>query len=168
MRRPARSTCTAGRSWRSSSALDATLGQLLTRLRLANIFGFEPGRAGFMGRMIDGLLATGEIRFDMSPFTRRDFLPVDLAGQMIARLLAQPPGGVVNVGSGVGLPTGQLALWVIEAYGRGRLVIDDPAERDSFVLDTGRCNALTGLSCPLQRLRDAAAAVGRRLAGPSP
>jgi hypothetical protein len=28
-----------------------------------------------MGRMLTTLAAEGEIRFDMSPFTRRDFVP---------------------------------------------------------------------------------------------
>jgi UDP-glucose 4-epimerase len=56
-------------------ALDAILGQHLTRLRLANIFGFELGRQGFMGMMLAALERGDPITFDMSPFVRRDFLP---------------------------------------------------------------------------------------------
>ena len=44
----------------------------------------------------------------------------------------RPPGGILNVGSGVALPIGRLALWLIEGYGRGRLTIDSPDERDSL------------------------------------
>ncbi len=46
----------------------------------------------------------------MSPFVARDFLPVEAFARLIARLAAAPPGGIVNVGSGIGLPTGRLAL----------------------------------------------------------
>ena len=54
------------------------------------------------------------------------------------RIVAAPPGGVLNVGSGIALPTGRLALWVLEGYGRGELVIESPREHDAFVLDVGR------------------------------
>ena len=43
--------------------------------------------------------------------------------------------------------SGRLALWLIEGYGRGRLIIDSPDERDSFVLDT------RNLKAPARRCR---------------
>ena len=60
-------------------ALVAISGSRLTRLRLSNIFGFEPDRRSFMGLMLTRLRDEGAIRFDMSPFTARDFLPVEVA-----------------------------------------------------------------------------------------
>ena len=74
-----------------------------------------------MGRMLHHAREPGEIRFDMSPFTRRDFIPVETAGRAIAALLQTPPGGIVNVGSGIALECGRLALWLLEGFGRGRL-----------------------------------------------
>ena len=65
---------------RIEEKLQALLGDRLTRLRLANIFGFERGRQGFMGLMLDGLERNDTIRFDMSPFVARDFLPVETRG----------------------------------------------------------------------------------------
>lgn len=128
------------------AALEERLATLcresLTRLRLANVFGFEPGRTSFMGGMIDGLLRDRTIRLDMSPFTRRDFLPVATAAACIAALLRQPPGGIVNVGSGIALECGRLALALIEGFGTGRLVVDDWRDRDGFVLDVSRLRAL--------------------------
>ena len=133
---------------RQKLAMEAALGELLgdrlTRLRLANIFGFEPGRTSFMGRMLDGLARDSTITFDMSPFTARDFLDVASAGRMIAALARRPPGGIVNVGSGVALETGRLALALIEGFGRGRLLVTDHAERDGFVLDCRKLEALAG------------------------
>jgi UDP-glucose 4-epimerase len=141
-------------------ALLGILGDRLTRLRLSNLFGREEGRTTFMGRMLTTLAAEGEIRFDMSPFTRRDFVPVEAAGAAIGALLRRPPGGVVNVGSGVALECGRLALWVIEGRGSGRLVCEGWEERDAFVLDAGRLGALTGRTCGTAEIRAACLAVG--------
>ena len=72
---------------------------------------------------------------------------------------------MLNVGSGIGLPTGRLALWILEGYGRGELVIASTEEKDAFVLDIAR------LAAPVRpalhasaALRDACLAIGRRLA----
>lgn len=147
-------------------ALADILGPRLTRLRLANIFGYEhlPSRASFLGRVLATLAAEGEVRFDMSPFVTRDFLPIGHAAAWIAAILRRPPGGIVNVGSGVPLPTGRLALWVIEGYGRGRLVVLDPREQDAFVLRTDRLKGLVGgATCTPDDLRAVCLAIGRRL-----
>ncbi|MFL5336153.1 MAG: NAD-dependent epimerase/dehydratase family protein [Geminicoccaceae bacterium] len=147
-------------------ALLAVLGPRLTRLRLANIFGFETsvGRTTFMAAMLAGLARRDEIRFDVSPFVRRDFLPIEFCAPWLAELTRHPPGGVLNVGSGVPLPIGRLALWLIEGYGRGRLTIDHPDERDSFVLDTRSLKGLLGgATCSEGDLRASCLAIGRRL-----
>ncbi len=142
------------------TALQDMLGERLTRLRLANLFGHEPGRTTFAGRMLATLVANGEIRFDMSPFTRRDFIPVEAAGRAIAALLRDPPGGIVNVGSGIPLECGRLALWLLEGFGGGRLVCERWEERDAFVLDVARLNRVTGLGCTAADLRNACLTIG--------
>lgn len=147
-------------------ALLDTLGPRLTRLRLANIIGYEaiPDRRSFMALALASLLRNDEIRFDMSPFVVRDFLPVDICALWIAELAKRPPGGIVNVGSGIPLPAGQLALWLIEGYGRGRLVIESPAERDSFVLDIHHLKSLLGgATITVDAIRHRIVAIGRRL-----
>jgi len=144
-------------------ALADVLGSDLTILRLANIVGFEPGRRSFTGAMLDRLAGEGEIRFDMSPFTRRDFVPVEVAAGAIAKLTENPPAGVVNIGSGLGLACGRLALAVIEGF--GRLVIDRPEERDAFSLDVARLRRLTGIAVSEPALLAYARSLGRRLAG---
>lgn len=144
-------------------ALEAILGPLLTRLRLANIFGFELGRQGFMGMML-GALARGEpISFDMSPFVPRDFLPVETAAEAIAMLARTPPGGVVNIGSGVGVETGRLAMAVIEGHGGGQLLVTDARHHDPFTLDVTRMTALTGVRTDAAAILARARAAGRML-----
>jgi dTDP-4-dehydrorhamnose reductase/UDP-glucose 4-epimerase len=146
--------------------LRARLGHRLTVLRLANVFGYErgPARRTFMSQLLDGLAREDRIRFDMSPFTARDFLPVESCARLLARIVAAPPGGVLNVGSGIALPTGRMALWVLEGYGRGELVIEQPHERDAFVLDVGRLTGLYGPPCTCDELRASCLGLGRRLA----
>jgi UDP-glucose 4-epimerase len=153
----------------TEQALNALLGERLTVLRLANIFGDErePGRRTFLAILLDRLHREGRIHFDMSPFVERDFLPVEVCARLLARVAAAPPGGVLNVGSGIGLPTGRLALWIIEGYGRGELVIESPREHDAFVLDIGRLQSLYGTPCTIQELRACCLALGRRLAAES-
>ena len=143
------------------------LGPRLTILRLANVFGYErdPARRTFLSLLLDGLARDGQIRFDMSPFVVRDFLPVTACARLLTRIVAAPPGGVLNVGSGIALPTGRLALWVLEGYGRGELVIEAPREHDAFVLDVGELTRRYGPPCTYDELREACINLGRRLAG---
>jgi UDP-glucose 4-epimerase len=146
--------------------LTRRLGPRLTVLRLANIFGYEraPGRRTFLSITLDQLAAEGCIRYDMSPFVERDFLPVERAAELLARIAAAPPGGVLNVGSGIALPAGRIALWILEGFGRGELVIRSGEERDPFVLDVTRLRSLFGEPCTLEDLRASCLAIGRRLA----
>jgi dTDP-4-dehydrorhamnose reductase/UDP-glucose 4-epimerase len=147
-------------------ALRERLGARLTILRLANVFGYErgPARRTFMSLTLDQLARDGQIRFDMSPFVVRDFLSVEACARVLARIVATPPGGVLNVGSGIALPTGRVALWVLEGYGRGELVIESPREHDQFVLDIGELTRRYGPSCTYDELRASCLDLGRRLA----
>jgi dTDP-4-dehydrorhamnose reductase/UDP-glucose 4-epimerase len=147
-------------------ALRDLLGERLTVLRLANIFGYEhiPGRRTFLALCLDRLAREGRIHYGMSPFVARDFLPAEAFARVLGRIAASPPGGILNVGSGIALPTGRLALWIVEGFGRGELVIESTTEKDPFVLDIGRLQDLYGAPCSWADLRAACVAIGRRLA----
>jgi UDP-glucose 4-epimerase len=150
----------------AEQALRELLGPRLTVLRLANVFGYErgEGRRTFFSLTLDQLAREGQVRFDVSPFVERDFLPVATCARVLARIVAAPPGGVLNVGSGIALPIGRLALWVLEGYGRGELVIGSPREQGAFLLDVTRLASLYGPPCSLDDLREACLELGRRLA----
>lgn len=127
-------------------ALADRLAERLTVLRLGNIFGFEAGhgRRTFAGILLDRLRADGRIAIDVAATTRRDFLPVGDFARILARLVEAPPGGMLNVGSGVGLELGRIAACVIEGYGAGRLDVLADAERDGFTLDCTRLSSQVG------------------------
>jgi UDP-glucose 4-epimerase len=147
-------------------ALQKLLGERLTVLRLANVFGYErvPGRRTFMAISLERLAREGRIHYAMSPFVERDFLPVAAFARVLAKVVQAPPGGVLNVGSGIGLPTGRLALWLLEGFGSGALVIESTEEKDGFVLNVARLERLYGRPCTQADLHDACHAIGRRLA----
>ncbi|MEM7043934.1 MAG: NAD-dependent epimerase/dehydratase family protein [Pseudomonadota bacterium] len=148
---------------RAEDRLRSQLGERLTILRLANIFGDErvPGRRSFLAMLLNRLAEQNQIRYDMSPFVERDFLPVETLAGLLSRIAAEPPGGVMNVGSGLALPTGRLALWIMEGFGGGELLIDSYEEKDRFVLNVGRLAERYGSPCTLNDLRDRCLALGR-------
>ena len=141
------------------------LGDRLTILRLANIFGDEriEGRRSFLALSLNRLAEQGQIRYDMNPFVERDFLPVDILADLLARIAREPPGGVMNIGSGIGLPTGHIALWIMEGYGGGQLLIDSHEGKDRFVLDISRLKERYGAPCTLDDLRERCLGLGRGL-----
>jgi UDP-glucose 4-epimerase len=153
----------------AEQALGQLLGKRLTVLRLANVFGDEriAGRRTFLALVLNRLQAKGEIRYEISPFVVRDFLPAAAFARLVGRIAQAPPGGILNVGSGIGLPTGRLALWILEGFGRGRLVIASPREQDAFVLDVSRLVGLYRPPCSVDDIRAACLDLGHRLAAES-
>ena len=146
--RPCAGADTYGRNRiQSERAVIARLGaHRVTVLRLGNVIGYEriPGRRMFMAQVLNRLLDRGEILFDMSPFVRRDFVPVDAVSEGIWRAVRQPHPGTYNLASGVPLMTGRIAMWVLEGYGQGELRVTDPRIFDEFCLDVGRYSGIWG------------------------
>lgn len=140
-----------------------TLGDTCTILRLANIIGFELERRTFIGRALQTLIEHGRIVLDISPFTRRDFVPVAHFARMLEKVLMIRPSGTFNLGSGLPTRVGRAALWVIEGYGRGDLVVISPEEKDQFVLDVGRLEGLFGPVCSPRDIKNKCIEIGRRL-----
>jgi nucleoside-diphosphate-sugar epimerase len=145
--------------------LQDRFGPHLTILRVANVFGFEdqPGRRTFFGQMLRSLREDGVIRYDVSPFTVKDFLPADAFAAALAKVVRSRPGGLFNLGSGVPLEIGWLAMWILQAYGRGSLSIIDPAIRDVFVMNIDRFVMRFGPVADRDTIRAACLTIGGRL-----
>jgi nucleoside-diphosphate-sugar epimerase len=148
---------------RTETEVQALLGQRCTILRVANVFGFEPGRHTFFGIALGTLKRSNRILLDVSPFVARDFIYIDDFVTLLKRVLLHRPHGVYNLGSGHATQLGRLALWIIEGYEDGVLLVTSPAERDSFELDIQKLTSCIG---PLGRSLDVRARcieIGRKL-----
>lgn len=152
----------------SERAIAAVVGPSLLVLRLSNIFGFEltqgAPRNTFFARMLSDLRAQNAACFDMAPQTRRDFLPVEHCASMVIAAIAGGGAGVFNVGCGFPIACGDMARWVMEGFGRGRLIVSNDAIRDEFFLDMTkwRETGLAHLITP-DELRSYCLDLGRKL-----
>jgi dTDP-4-dehydrorhamnose reductase/UDP-glucose 4-epimerase len=149
----------------TEQALGALLGADLTVLRVANVIGWERqvGRTSFMTAMLHTLATDGRITLDVSPFVVRDFLPFENFARCLGAVAGTRPPGVFNLGSGVGVPVGRIALWLMEGYGSGELRVTSPVERDDFVLDIARMRALCPPGVTEASLADYCRKLGNRL-----
>lgn len=150
---------------RAEQSLFDLLGERLTILRLANIFGDEQvaGRRSFLAVLLNRLAEHNQIRYNISPFVERDFLPVEIVAKLLSKILQKPPGGVINIGSGLPLQIGKLALWIMEGFGGGELLIDAYEEKDQFVLDITKLEDRYGLPVTLEDLRQRCLDLGSTL-----
>jgi dTDP-4-dehydrorhamnose reductase/UDP-glucose 4-epimerase len=148
---------------RTEGEIRALLGERCTILRLANVFGFEPGRHTFLGIALNNLRRTGRIVLDANPFVKKDFLPLPDCAAALLSVLALKPGGTFNLGYGTATETGRIAMWLIEGFGRGELVVSSAGERDSFLLDSSRLKALVALPEPRTSIRAYCVKIGEQL-----
>jgi len=140
----------------------------LAILRISNTVAYElqPGRREtFMSLLLAALRDRGEVHFEMSPRTQRDFITDDFFCRTLRQLIEMRANGVWNVGCGYPVSTGDIAGWVIDGFGKGRIVSHSDEVRDAFYLDTTRLREFTGLAISPDALRDRCREIGRRLAG---
>lgn len=151
----------------SERAITAEIGNHLTILRLSNIVGFEyepdRQRRTFMGMVLRRLRIDGEISFDMSSDTGRDFLPVEACAGAIVRVAQAGTSGVFNIGAGFALSCGDIANAVLRGFGAGKLVVTNGAKRDDFYLNTERWTSAFGALTSRTELLEYCENLGRRL-----
>jgi dTDP-4-dehydrorhamnose reductase/UDP-glucose 4-epimerase len=152
---------------RTEAWIRDALGDRALVVRLSNVFGFEyasekEGRPSFFGQMLFRLRHEGEIVFDMSPDTRRDFIPVENVARALVGAACSGTGGVFNLGSGSAVACGDIAQALISGYGEGRLrSVDDV--RDEFFLDSSKWSSSFGRAGNAADSLEVAKGFGRRL-----
>ena len=149
--------------YRTEQQVHELLGPRCTIVRVANVFGFEPGRHTFFGIALDSLKRNNKIVLDVSPFVRRDFIYIDDFARTLRRVLAVRPEGLFNLGSGESTAIGHVALWMIEGYGKGDLVVISPVERDSFELNIDKLMRAIGPMGESMTIRKHCNKIGERL-----
>jgi len=149
---------------RTEREIQALMPGRCTILRLSNVFGFEPGRRTFFGLALDRLQKEDAILLDVSPAVRRDFLPLALFAAILARVLEKRPLGTFNLGAGLATSLGEIAQWLIEGYGRGRLIAESDRNYDNFLLDRCKLDQAIGFSAPAPDIKKYCLEIGRQLA----
>jgi len=136
-------------------AISDILRERLTILRLGNVFGLELqyGRRTFMARLLASLRTDRRIIFDMSPSTRRDFLPDKCFARIIDRVVARPISGIYNLGSGIATRIGDIAEWTIAGFGPASIICTSEEEHDSFALDIASLTSSYGPVCTHESYR---------------
>jgi len=148
----------------SEKAVIAATDGRASIFRLSNIFGYEyaaVGRETFFVQLLNRLKKDGQVVFNMSPGTRRDFLPVEICGDAIARHAGI--GGIYNLGCGFPVPCADVASWVLKGYEGGALISQSSEVRDEFFLNTEKWRGRFGLPVDLTQLSDYCAQIGQRL-----
>lgn len=142
------------------------LGGRVTILRLANVLGWEDtlGHPSFIALVLRRLRDDGRILYDVSPFVRRDFVTDRYLVAAIETACTSVTGGTFNVGSGVGLEVGRVAMWVLEGYGRGELTVTSPRDHDEFWLDMYRSEPVFGAVPTQAQLRQRCFELGKEIA----
>jgi UDP-glucose 4-epimerase len=145
--------------------LENILGQNLTILRPGNILGFEiqPDRLRFGAYMLNQLLHSNEIRLSISPHVRRDIISVDFFCDVLKEVIKKKPKGVINVGAEQAVKVGQIASWILEGFGRGKLIVNSSEIIDEFQLDSSKLKSELGLSYSITRVANFSKLLGNKL-----
>jgi UDP-glucose 4-epimerase len=148
---------------RTEEEVRRLLGDRCTILRVANVFGYEPGRHTFFGIALETLRRQRRIVLDSNPFVEKDFLPLSECAASIASVLRKRPSGIFNLGYGTATPLGRIAMWLIEGYSEGELLVTSIEERDAFLLDSSKLHAAVGLPSRSRTIRDHCVEIGKQL-----
>jgi len=148
---------------RIEGAVAEILGPGCTIVRVANVFGMEPGRHTFFGQALKSLRDSGRITLDINPFVERDFIAVEDCADLLGRIVVSRPSGIVNLGRGEATAVGRVALWLIEGYGEGELLVTSPRHWDAFQLDVSRLVATIGDLGFKSTVRQQCISIGERL-----
>jgi len=130
-----------------------------TAMRLSNLFGAGMSPANVVSDIAKQLAQTGSLVVrDDGPV--RDFLSVNEAANAIGLLAQTPQPGIFNIGSGLGVSIGELALLALRAVKQQNreIVVAHPSGMRSVnildISDTKRCLGWGATYAPLESLEN--------------
>ena len=131
---------------RTETRIQDDFGDQSTIIRGSNLFGFEYGRNSFFGYLMNSLVKSGEIVYNIHPSTRRDFIHVDDSARVITEVCVKKPSGVYNLGAGEGLPIGLIGAYLVQGYGKGNIRFTSEEFKEQFILDTSKLTETLGMN----------------------
>jgi nucleoside-diphosphate-sugar epimerase len=134
-----------------------------TILRISNIIGPNMRPHTFLGHASQTLAGRNEIILDIHENTLKEFIPIDQFSYALARAVESLPLGTFKIGSGVGTGVGDIASWVVEGLGRGKVVRAGSDRVGEFILNIERLTSAIGsFSRPIE-IRPSCVEVGQSI-----
>jgi dTDP-4-dehydrorhamnose reductase/UDP-glucose 4-epimerase len=142
------------------------LAERVTILRIANVLAWEPvsNNSSFMLQVLGRMKRDGKVVYDISPFVRKDFVTERYLVDVIDQASNSVVSGTYNVGSGIPLEVGRVAMWVLEGAGRGDFVVTSPRVHDEFWLDMTKSTAIFGSPPTWDELKHSCIELGKEIA----
>jgi nucleoside-diphosphate-sugar epimerase len=115
-----------------------------TIIRLAQVYG--PGSPDHLAlyKMIEQADKEGHISLGCAPELTRDYIHLDDAAEAIARVALDPPGGIINIGTG-GVTMQEIADAIVEEIGKTTLQFGNARGADRAI-DPKRLADVTGFA----------------------
>ena len=148
---------------RTETRIIDNFGDQSTIIRGSNLFGFEYGRNSFFGYLMNSLVKTGEIVYNIHPSTKRDFIHVDDSARVISEVCVKRPHGVYNLGAGEGTSIGLLGAYLVQGYGKGNIRFTSEEFKEQFILDTSKLTDALGMYIGPYRYRNVIIEMGEYL-----
>jgi len=137
----------------------------LTILRVGNVMGeeFEAERIRMGSYMIKSLKTSGDIEISYSLKTRKDVISSDYFVKVLGWVVSNKPDGIYNIGSGCSQEVGEIGGWLINGYGKGKIIGLSSKIQDEFQLDCAKFKKISGLSESPVELKNYITNIGKTL-----
>jgi nucleoside-diphosphate-sugar epimerase len=114
--------------------------------RLSNIVGLRPDPDIFIDQLLEEGCRTGRVVFRTALDSRKDYLYIDDAVELLARIALSPETSVYNVASGEGVENAEIASTLVAEMGFEVSVTPDAPTREFTAIDVSRVKARFGFS----------------------
>lgn len=114
--------------------------------RLSNVVGLRKDPDIFIDQLLEEGRHTGKVHFRTSLASRKDYIDIGDAVELLSRIARSDETGIFNVASGEGVSNGEIASFLAERMGFECTVADGAPLWNFSPIDTGRAKAVFGFS----------------------
>jgi nucleoside-diphosphate-sugar epimerase len=106
--------------------------------RLSNVVGLRPDPDIFIDQLLEEGCRTGKVVFRTSLASRKDYIFIDDAVELLTRIALFPESGIYNVASGEGTENGEIARVLVKKMGFEIAVMPDAPAWDFTAIDIAK------------------------------
>jgi nucleoside-diphosphate-sugar epimerase len=111
-------------------------------VRLSNVVGLRPDPDIFIDQLLEEGCRTGKVTFRTSLASKKDYVFIDDAVDLLTRIALSPESGIYNVASGVGTENGEIARALARDMGFEIQVAPDASAWDFTAIDIAKVKSL--------------------------